>query len=221
MMSKIKGVMTAACVASVVLALTGCSNNKKQTDLAMQEASELREQNATLEQSNRDKDARIAELEQRLASNPQPAPAPTQTWAPAPATVGAPRGGFDAGAGSDFSRNDQGEMAATIAGNLLFASGDATIRAEARRTLDRIARELNGEYRGRAIRIEGHTDRHPIRRSKWASNEQLSQARANAVKEYLSTRGVSAARMSAIGFGSSRLKGSDQASRRVEIVITN
>jgi flagellar motor protein MotB len=215
--------MGLAAVASAMMLLGGCSNNKKQGELAMQEAAELREQNATLEQSTRDKDARIADLETRLA-NCTPAGAPVATvpaqqtnWQPPAQTFAAPV--QDAG-GSDFVQQSNGDLVATLAGNVLFDSGRATIKDSAKRQLDRIAREIRSQHRGAAIRVEGHTDSDPIRRSKWASNEALSQARADAVKAHLAKAGVPTSKMESIGYGSSQPKGSKAASRRVEIVIT-
>ena len=80
-----KGLVGTLCVLGLAAALGGCSNNKKQSDLAMQESTELRERNATLEQGVREKDARIAELETKLANCNT---TPTQAWAPAPSPVG-------------------------------------------------------------------------------------------------------------------------------------
>ncbi|GDX98537.1 hypothetical protein LBMAG48_09410 [Phycisphaerae bacterium] len=204
------------------LMLGGCSNKKKAGDLAAQESVELRERNATLEQGNREKDSRIAELETKLAecSTVAVAPVPTQpTW---PTTVGAPvqTRPTVSNADQDFQINERGEAQATIAGSALFDSGKTTIKDSAKRQLDRIAKELNSNYRGAAIRIEGHTDSDPIKKSKWANNDALSQARADAVKQYLASKGVSAGRMNSIGYGSTQPKGTKAASRRVEIVVT-
>ena len=110
-------------------------------------------------------------------------------------------------------------MVAEVAGDVLFASGQATLKADAKKKLDSIARELNGRYSGNDIRIEGHTDSDPIRKSKWGSNEALSKARAEAVREYLQSKGVSGGRMSTVGKGSSEPKGTKAASRRVDIII--
>jgi outer membrane protein OmpA-like peptidoglycan-associated protein len=121
---------------------------------------------------------------------------------------------------SDFVQQSNGDLVATLAGNVLFDSGRATIKDSAKKQLDRIAREIRGQHRGAAIRVEGHTDSDPIRRSKWASNDALSQARADAVKSYLSKAGVPTSKMESIGYGSSKPKSSKAASRRVEIVIS-
>jgi outer membrane protein OmpA-like peptidoglycan-associated protein len=203
------------------LALTGCANNKARVSAAEEESLALRDQNATLEQSLRERDAKVAELETALANcAPATAPAPVAaapvtTWTPA-APVATPR--FEAD--EQFQRDAKGDLRASIAGNVLFDSGQATVKTSARKELDRIASKLNGAYRGAAIRIEGHTDSDPIRRSKWSSNEALSQARADAVKKYLVSKGVSASRLESIGYGSSQPKGTKASSRRVEIVVT-
>lgn len=219
MLSKVAGL---ACMAALAAGLTGCQGNKKQSDLALQEASELRERNATLEQAAREKDTRIAELETRLANSvpagtPAVTPAAPTNWQ-APAPVGFNTGGNFQN-DEDFQRDSSGNMVATIAGNVLFDSGQATIKSDARRQLDRIAQKLNSTYRGAQIRIEGHTDSDPIRRSKWGSNEALSKARADAVRDYLASKGVRTGRIDTDGLGSSRPKATKAASRRVEIIV--
>jgi outer membrane protein OmpA-like peptidoglycan-associated protein len=214
--------MGLAAVASAMMLLGGCSNNKKQSELALQEAAELREANERMDQSLREKDARIADLETRLA-NSTPAGAPVVTAAPAQTNWQPPAQTFAAPPSdgpSEFTQQSNGDLVATLAGNVLFDSGRATIKDSAKRQLDRIAREIRSQHRGAAIRVEGHTDSDPIRRSKWASNDALSQARADAVKSYLAKAGVPTSKMESIGYGSSKPKSTKAASRRVEVVIT-
>jgi chemotaxis protein MotB len=217
-----KGVLRLALVVSIGAALMGCSGNKKKSDMAMQEASELRERNATLDQANRDKDARIAELETKLA-NAVAAQQQQPTWGGGEPTTGFPPSREWSGntGGSDFVENEQGNMVATIAGNVLFDSGSATLKSSSKKQLDRIVRELKGNYKGLPVQVEGHTDSDPISKSKkrWGTNEALSQARADAVKNYLASQGVSSSRIDAVGFGSSKPKSTKAASRRVEIVV--
>jgi flagellar motor protein MotB len=68
--------------------------------------------------------------------------------------------------------------------------------------------------------VEGHTDSDPIKVSQWKSNQELSEARADAVKKYLVSKGVDANSVSTSGLGSSRPKSNDKAAnRRVEIVV--
>jgi outer membrane protein OmpA-like peptidoglycan-associated protein len=214
-----KGMLVA--VLGIAAILGGCSGNKKQSDLAMQESAELREQNATLTQSARDKDAQIAQLEERLA-NCAPAGAavsqPVSNWQPPVTGYNPP---VSSGNSSEFTETrPNGDLVATLAGNVLFDSGKTTIKDSAKKQLDRIAREIKSQHRGAAIRVEGHTDSDPIKRSKWASNEALSQGRADAVKSYLAKAGVSTSTIESIGYGSSQPKKTKAESRRVEIVIT-
>eukprot|EP01032_Pedospumella_encystans_P035179 gene35179-39792_t len=51
------------------------------------------------------------------------------------------------------------------------------------------------------LRVDGHTDNRPIRSPQFPSNWHLSAARAIAVVEYLVTKGISADRIAATGFG--------------------
>lgn len=214
-----KGMLVA--VLGIAAILGGCSGNKKQSDLAMQESAELREQNASLTQNARDKDARIAELEEKLA-NCAPAgvaqqPAPATNWQ-APVTAYPAATNYDGG-GQDFVQKPNGDLVATLAGNVLFDSGKTTIKDGAKKQLDRIAREIKTKHRGASIRVEGHTDSDPIKRSKWGSNDALSQARADEVKKYLAKAGVPSSTIDSMGYGSSQPKKTKAESRRVEIVI--
>ena len=129
---------------------------------------------------------------------------------------------FLAAPDQDFQRDgNTGRMVAEIAGDVLFASGQATIKTDAKKQLDRIAKSLNGKFSGASIRIEGHTDSDPLvkQKAKWGSNQALSEARADAVKNYLSQKGVSSSRISTTGLGSTQPKSTKAQSRRVEIVV--
>lgn len=183
--------------------LGGCNRGSKQQALAQQEAAELRERNAALEAQIGEKNTRIADLESRS----QVPASPMTTW------------DSPAGRGNDgnFSpdRSSRG-MRATISGDVLFDSGQVTVKPSARKQLDRLASDIKSRYSGADVRVEGYTDTDPIRKSKWGSNEALSQARAEAVRDYLGSKGISA---SAIGMGSANPKATKAASRRVEIVV--
>ena len=50
------------------------------------------------------------------------------------------------------------------------------------------------DYADKRLQIQGHTDADPIKYSKWKSNQDLSVARANAVKAYLVQKGIEAPR---------------------------
>lgn len=111
----------------------------------------------------------------------------------------------------------------SLPGNVLFAPGRVTIRDEARRTLESIVSDVNGQYGDKEILVFGHTDNTPIRRSGWKDNWELSSERALAVVRYLTSKGVGASRLAACGCGEFRPVASNSATkerarnRRVEI----
>ncbi|MCR5747188.1 MAG: flagellar motor protein MotB, partial [Lachnospiraceae bacterium] len=71
----------------------------------------------------------------------------------------------------------------TMNGSLLFDSGSATIKDNAKVTLDKVGKILE-TYAGSTIEIEGHTDNVPISNSQFRNNDELSDARALSVFSY-------------------------------------
>lgn len=72
----------------------------------------------------------------------------------------------------------------TMKGALLFDSGSAELKEESKAVLDKVGVILE-RYGNGTIEIEGHTDNIPISSSQYASNEELSSARALSVFYYL------------------------------------
>ena len=68
-------------------------------------------------------------------------------------------------------------------GALLFDSGSAELKEEAKPLMDKIG-QLLGRYAQSTIEIEGHTDNVPIHNSKFADNNELSSFRALSVFNY-------------------------------------
>ncbi|MBA3581988.1 MAG: OmpA family protein [Gammaproteobacteria bacterium] len=107
-------------------------------------------------------------------------------------------------------------------GDVLFATGKSDLKGGATKNLDKLAAFL-AQYPDRNVTIEGHTDD----LGSDATNLALSQRRADAVKSYLVTHGVDAARLTATGKGESTpIAGNDsdtgrQQNRRVEVIIAN
>jgi len=90
---------------------------------------------------------------------------------------------------------------------VLFASGAAEINVGAYNQLSGLAGTLI-DLQTRipsdidwVLRVDGHTDRIPIKNLKFASNWELSSARAISVVKYLIEQGVPANRLVAAGFG--------------------
>ena len=90
---------------------------------------------------------------------------------------------------------------------LLFDSGSATLEGKGRDELAKLAgtlREIAGEIPDDLdwiLRIDGHTDREPIHTEEFASNWELSTARAVSVVRHLIERGIPPRRLAAAGFG--------------------
>lgn len=107
-------------------------------------------------------------------------------------------------------------------GDVLFATGRATLRGGAPADLDKLGAFLN-KYPERTVLIEGHTDSV----GSAELNLGLSQRRADAVKAYLVGRGVAAGRLTASGKGESSPAADNdsvtgrQQNRRVEVIISN
>lgn len=72
----------------------------------------------------------------------------------------------------------------TMKGALLFDSGKAEIKQDALKVLEKVGVILE-RYANGTIEIEGHTDNIPINSAQYASNEELSSARALSVFYYL------------------------------------
>jgi len=111
-----------------------------------------------------------------------------------------------------------------LKGSMLWPSGTAELRPEAMPSLDEVIQLLH--RMPNRIRVEGHTDDIPLRSSRFASNLELSQARAEAVARYLIEAGhIPAERISVVGYGDSRpIVPNDTAehrslNRRADIVV--
>jgi chemotaxis protein MotB len=93
-------------------------------------------------------------------------------------------------------------VAIRMDGEVLFESGRAELKPEARALLDRIA-EIAASQPG-VVEVEGHTDDLPIRNERFPSNWELSSARAGAAARHLVSRGVSPDRIKAVGYADTR-----------------
>lgn len=112
-------------------------------------------------------------------------------------------------------------MVITLSGSVLFASAKWDLLPTAQMKLNDVANALIKEDPISKMVVEGHTDS----QGGASYNQDLSQHRAQAVRDYLVTRGISSDRISAQGFGLTRSI-ADNASpegrannRRVEIVV--
>ncbi|MCL1973992.1 MAG: OmpA family protein [Bacteroidetes bacterium] len=118
------------------------------------------------------------------------------------------------------SINDGEALMVTFESGILFATNSSTLSSTSRNALSQFASSLHANP-DTEINIIGHTDN----TGSDAINNPLSQDRANSVKNYLISNGVSGSRMSAAGVGSTQpiatnatVEGRTQ-NRRVEILI--
>lgn len=116
---------------------------------------------------------------------------------------------------------------------LLFASGTADLGEEGRAQLQDLSvvlLELISSIPDDLqwiLRVDGHTDRRPIASARFASNWELSTARAVSVVRYLATQGIPQERMAATGFSlfhpidPTDSEAAFQKNRRIEIKLTS
>jgi chemotaxis protein MotB len=171
---------------------------------------------------------------------------PQKLLLPAPPQRGqAPRAGGDQPGLSvkDVETRLRGKLASQVANGLVdlaqdprglvvsireagtFSSGRSDLSPEAQAVLAELASALLEV--GNSVRVEGHTDDVPIHNDRFASNWELSTARATSVVAYLLERGVPPERLSAAGYGEFHPRepndsgGNRARNRRVDVVVLN
>ena len=119
----------------------------------------------------------------------------------------------------------QSEVLFESASAALGPAGEEQIRRVAR-TLNEVAKKIPRDLDW-VLRIDGHTDRRPIRTSEFPSNWELSTARALSIVRLLTAEGVPPQRLIAAGFGEYRpidpgsTPAAWQKNRRIEIRFTS
>ena len=106
-----------------------------------------------------------------------------------------------------------------------FAIGHDELSETAQQLVGRVASTIGGF--GNSVRVEGHTDDVPIHNLRFASNWDLSAARASRVVEFLIAQGLSPDRLSATGFAEFHPRVPNTSpehrasNRRIDLVILN
>ena len=210
------GRATSGMVAGLVLLLfgAGCQNKLYDQNRALyDENKELREQNERLKQPP-------VVQQPVVAQQPQAAPVVADTQPVAQETSAPPRAVEQIGGLETTVNPRTGSTTVHLPSDVFFDPGQATLKSSAKVSLDKVVAALKRKFVTRRIIVEGHTDKTPIRVSRWSSNQELSEARADAVKQYLVSHGIEAGRISTKGFGESKPRSGDLAkNRRVEIVV--
>jgi chemotaxis protein MotB len=203
-----------------------------QVELLNQQIAALRRQisalEATLDSSEkRDKDsqARIADLGQRL----------NVALAQRVQELSRYRSDFFGGLRKVLGNRDDIQIVGdrfVFQAEVFFDSGSAELNPEGQAQLDKLGAallELEKQIPADinwVMRVDGHTDARPIATAIFASNWELSSARAISVVKHLITRGVPANRLVAAGFGEYQplVGGISEAemrrNRRIELKLT-
>ena len=212
--TKLQRIALLLVTAAALIGMTGCQNQRaiQERDALYIENEELRQQNNRLSSEVDALEQENQRLRQQLAERPEPQPQPQR---PRGASANTPFSGIE----GVEAEQTAGRVTVRVPGDVLFASGKASLRSSSESTLRQIANVITREYPDQVIRVEGYTDTDPIRKSNWSDNLELSLQRAAAVERYLMQQGVDADRMYSAGFGEANARGSKAKSRRVEIVV--
>lgn len=128
--------------------------------------------------------------------------------------------------GDMVRRTPEGNIEITLKSDVTFSSGSRELTSKGKQVLDTVAGELQGQFAGHVVRVIGHTDTDPIRKSPYKDNWELGAERALVVTRYLSsTHGIDPSRLIAASRGENApvtdnvSKQNKSKNRRVEIVV--
>ena len=193
--------------------LIGCDSTADKVSLLESENTELRDQ-----LSERDQALEAANTDLREANKMLREQEEYGTQAAASSGGVSTPTAFDGIEGVSTSVSGR-EVTVTVASDVLFDSGRTTLKSNAKNSLNEVAGILKSRYGNRPVRVIGHTDSDPIRKSGHKSNYHLGFERGYAVRDYLISRGVDPSMVSITSYGPDINKGTKSASRRVEIVV--
>ena len=194
--------------------------NKTQKELA--EAQQSHDEAAQAERAANQhamaatRQAQIAEQQAAMASMPQPKPAPPQPQAAPPAE----QKGVAEAQGQHAEHDSTGKLV-IITTSLLFKSNSAELLDSSKPNLDEVADALNAQPKANTVKVQGYTDS----TGSVDVNEALSQQRAQAVADYLKSKGVSPDRITAKGFGNQDPVSTEKTAegralnRRVDLIV--
>jgi len=182
---------------------------------------ELTREQEELQRQKEQSDAEMAvwkakcEAMEKNRGSARPAPAPAPSVKPVPADPG----------GVDIRKRGN-DTVINLPSDVFFASGSATLNPAGEKTMVKIADYIKKHHSGGLIRVEGHSDSDPIKKSKgkFHCNWDLSFERAHAVVHYLVEKGhVDSHRLVCEAFADNQPQSTSDKSknRRVEIVIGN
>ncbi len=122
----------------------------------------------------------------------------------------------------------EGHISVVLPSSILFNSGQTKLKKAATNSLTKVCSVLKKDFPNEIIRVEGHTDSDPVKRTKkvYKSNWELSSARAANVLHFLVDKcQLDPKKLYLAGYGkyqpvaSNKSKSGKQKNRRVEIVV--
>ncbi len=198
------------------LAMVGCSNNTEQMDAFKTENEELRVQYTESQEALLAADSDLQRAQEALRTEQERNGTLQTQLDTRPEEVNI----FENIDGVSASMRDK-DLALTVASDLLFSSGSASLKKSAKGTLGDVATALNNRYPNQSIVVMGYTDTDQITKSSFKSNWHLAFDRAWAVREYLVSKGVSKNRIAIESWGPTKPLATKAASRRVDIVVVD
>jgi chemotaxis protein MotB len=198
------------------LAMVGCSNNTEQMDAFKTENEELRVQYTESQEALLAADSDLQRAQEALRTEQERNGTLQTQLDTRPEEVNI----FENIDGVSASMRDK-DLALTVASDLLFSSGSASLKKSAKGTLGDVATALNNRYPNQSIVVMGYTDTDKITKSSFKSNWHLAFDRAWAVREYLVSKGVSKNRIAIESWGPTKPLATKAASRRVDIVVVD
>jgi chemotaxis protein MotB len=130
------------------------------------------------------------------------------------------------GRGIDAYQTADGNIAIVIPADINFSPGSKDLTSAGKKAVDAVARELDGQFSGFTVRIEGHTDGDPIKKSKFTDNFELGAERSLTVLRYLVSqhrvapdRLIAASRGETVPVADNKSDKGKARNRRVEVVV--
>ena len=201
---------------AIGFAMVGCSNNTEQLNAFRTENEELRAQYTDSQEALQaaDSDLQLA-LDELRAEQERNGTLQTELDT-RPEVVNV----FENIMGVSAAMRDK-DLALTVASDLLFTSGSASLKKSAKGTLGEVATALKNRYPNQSIVVMGYTDTDKITKSNFKSNWHLAFDRAWAVRNNLVSNGVGENRISIESWGPTKPLATKAASRRVDIVVVD
>jgi flagellar motor protein MotB len=224
------GTWLALALVGAALASAGCESKEAKelrqmtqqyNDLSLQykdaqkNLADCQTRNADLSIQLESKEAEVATLKRDLTKAGTRPPGPPQP--PQPPERPLPPG---------WERTPYGDRK-TLASDILFAPGQATLSRQGQAELKKVAAEIKSHYAAALVRVYGYTDSDPIVKSAklWQDNLDLSANRAMAVTRFLEGQGMSAEKVETVAMGQThplapnRTAADKAKNRRVEIMV--